>query len=143
MCTVFGDEEAQVSVDRSSAVAQDFFEKCFHGDVAAAAELLDPKVSFHVPGSHQLAGTFEGPQAVTEHVEELLQQTHHSVDVLQWEDWMVGVNDLAGLVKLRVQREGSIGIVRAVFLLAMSREGRIKRIELFFSNLAEVERLFV
>ncbi|HXW36077.1 MAG TPA: hypothetical protein VEJ87_15990, partial [Acidimicrobiales bacterium] len=71
------------------------------------------------------------------------QQTHHSVDVLQWEDWMVGVNDLAGLVKLRVQREGSIGIVRAVFLLAMSREGRIKRIELFFSNLAEVERLFV
>lgn len=128
--------------DQPSALAQDFFQKCFRGDAAAAVELLDPAATYRVPGSHRLAGTFEGPEAVARHVEELLRQTHHTLDVLQWEDWMTGVNNLAGLVSIRVQRHGVIDTFRAILLVGMSQAGRIKRIEMFFSDQAEADRFF-
>ncbi|HXX90965.1 MAG TPA: hypothetical protein VEI83_12175 [Acidimicrobiales bacterium] len=130
-------------IDKPSAVAEDFFQKCFRGDISAAVELLDPKVSYRVPGSHRLAGTFEGAQAVTGHIEELLRQTHHAVDVLQWEDWMIGINNVAGLVNTRVQRGAVIDTFRAVFLVTMSRDDKIRRIEVFFGDQAEVDRFFV
>ena len=129
--------------EKASAIAQEFFQKCFHGDVSSAVELLDPKVTYRVPGSHRLAGTFEGPEAVAEHLEELLRETHHTVDVLQWEDWMIGVNNLAALVHLRAQRQGVIDTVRAIFLIGMSKEDKIRRIEVFFSDQAQIERFFV
>lgn len=132
-----------MTVGIPSAVAQDFFEKCFRGDISSAVELLDPEVTYRVPGSHQLAGTFEDPRAVASHVGELLQQTQHSVDVLQWEDWMIGVNNLAGLVNLRVQRHGAIDTFTGIFLVTMSKDDKITRIELFFRDQAEVERFFV
>ena len=129
--------------DSASAVAQDFFQKCFRGDISSAVELLDPKVTYRVPGSHRLAGTFEGPEAVAGHVRELLSETRHTVDVLQWEDWMVGVNNLAALVDMRVQRHGAIDTIRAIFLIAMSLDDKIRRIEVFFGDQAQVERFFV
>jgi ketosteroid isomerase-like protein len=132
-----------MAIDKPSAVAQDFFQKCFRGEISAAIEVLDPKVTYRVPGGHRLAGTFEGPQAVARHVEELLRQTHHTVDVLQWEDWMIGLNTLAGLVRMRAQRRGVIDTFRAIFLVAMSNDGKIKQIEVFFSDQSEVERFFV
>ncbi len=130
-------------MDKQSALAQDFFERIFRGDVSGATELLDPTVSYRVAGSHRLAGTFEGPQEVTGPFEELLRQTHNTVNVLQWEDWMIGANNLAGLVDMRVQRDGAIGTLRAIFLVSMSRDDKIRRIEVFFSSQAEVERFFV
>lgn len=131
-----------MTLDNPSAVAQDFLQKCFRGDFSAAAELLDPKVTYRVPGSHRLAGTFEGPQEVAGHFEELLRQTHHTMNVLQWEDWMIGVNNLAGLVNMRVQRDGAIDTFKAIFLITMSRDDKIMEIEVFFSSQAEVERFF-
>ena len=128
--------------DKSSGVAQDFFQKCFRGDISAAVELLDPKVSYRVPGSGRLAGTYEGPQAVSEHVQTLLALTDSRVNVLKWEDWMVGVNHLAGLVEFGVQRGAALNHVRAVLLIEMSNENTIRRIEVFFSNQANVDRFF-
>ncbi len=132
-----------MTTDDRSAVAQEFFQRCFRGDVSAAVGLLDPKVRYRVPGSHRLAGTFEGPPSVTGHLEELLRETHHSVDVLQWEDWMTGVNNLAGLVTIRVQRDEILDTLKAIFLITMSEEAKIRSIEVFFSDQAEVERFFV
>ena len=132
----------QVTTDKPSVVAQSFFQKCFRGDIAAAVEALDSKVTYRVPGSHQLAGTFEGPEAVAGHVENLLRQTHNTVDVIQWEDWMIGENNLAGLVNLRVQRNRAISTFRAIFLITMSRDEKILSIEVFFNDQAEVERFF-
>lgn len=131
-----------MTIDRSNAVAQDFFQKCFRGDIASAIELLDPNVTYRVPGSHRLAGTFLGPHAVARHVEELLRETHHTLDVLQWEDWMIGVNNLAALVNIRVQRHGIIDSFRTILLVGMSPGGRIKRIEMFVSDQVEAERFF-
>lgn len=133
----------EVTIDEPSAVAQDFFQKCFRGDISSAVELLDPEVTYILPGSHRFAGIFEGPQAVARHVGELLRQTHHTVDVLQWEDWMIGVNNLAALVDMRAQRHGAIDTFRAIYLTTMSKDDKITRIEVFFSDQAQVERFFV
>ena len=132
-----------MTTEKSSTVAEDFFQKCFRGEVSAAVELLDSKVTFRVPGSHRLAGIFEGPKAVAEHIEELLRQTHHTVDVLKWEDWMIGLNNVAGLVNIRVQREGVIDTFRAIFLITMAESDKIRQIEVFFSDQAKVQRFFV
>jgi ketosteroid isomerase-like protein len=125
-----------------SDVVQDFFQRCFHGDLSKAVELLDPNVVYRVPGEHPLAGTFEGAAAVSAHIGQLLRETHHTVDALKWEDWMVGLDHLAGLVKLRAERHGVMDTLRAIFLVTMTSEGRIGGIELFFSDQAEVARFF-
>ena len=132
-----------MTIDRRSAVAEDFFLKCFSGEISEAVDLLDPNVTYQVPGSHRLAGNFDGPQEVAAHVEELLRETHRSVDVLKWEDWMIGVNNVACLVNIRVQRHGIIDTLRAILLTTMSSDDKIRRIEVFFSDQAEVERFFV
>jgi ketosteroid isomerase-like protein len=132
-----------VTTDSHKAAAQDFFQKCFRGDLSSASEHLDPRVIYRVPGSHRLAGVFEGPEAVTRHVEELLRETHHTVDVLQWEDWMVGVNHLAALITLSARRQRVIGTFRAVFLVAVSDHDTIERIDVFFADQQEVERFFL
>jgi len=131
-----------VTSDMPSAVAQDFFQRCFRGHVSSAVELLDPRVTYRVPGSHELAGTFEGPQEVASHVERFLRMTSSPVDVLQWEDWMIGVNNLAGLVKVRAQRQGMVETIRAIFLVTMSAHATISGVELFFDDQARVERFF-
>ena len=128
--------------DKPSAVAQDFLQKCFDGDISSAVELLDPGATYRVSGSHRLAGTFEGPQAVARHVRELLRETHHTVDVLKWEDWMIGVNNIAGLVNMRAQRLGAIDTFRVIFFINISEGDKIRRVELFFSDQAEVDRFF-
>lgn len=129
-------------MEKSSGVAQDFFAKCFGGDVAAAAALLDPEVTYRVPGTSRIAGTFKGPQAVIEHVHELMAMTDNTVNVVQWVDWMIGVNHLAGLVDFGLQRGASLNRVRAILLVEMSAEDLIRHIEVFFSNQANVDRFF-
>jgi ketosteroid isomerase-like protein len=131
-----------VTSDTPSAVAQDFFQKCFRGHISSAVGLLDPEVTYRVPGSHELAGTFEGPSEVASHVEKLLRMTSTTVDVLQWEDWLIGVDNLAGLVRLRLHRHGTIETIRAIFLVTMSGDAKITRIETFFADQAKVERFF-
>jgi ketosteroid isomerase-like protein len=128
--------------DMGLATVQKFFLQSFAGNVASAIEFLDRDVSYHVPGSSPIAGNFEGPEAVTQHVSELLQLTNRTVDVLQWEDWMAGINHIAGLVHMSVQRRGALLTFRAVYLVSMSDNQKIRRIEVLFADQVAVERFF-
>ena len=104
---------------------QEFFQKCFHGSLAEAVELLDPEVTYQVPGSHQVAGTFEGPESVAEHVANLLKITCGTVDVTQWEDWLVGLDNIGAVVQMRLQKTSRIYNFRSVYLVKMSQAGKI------------------
>lgn len=128
--------------EQSTEVVHAFFDECFRGLIAPAIERLDPNVVYCVPGSHPLAGSFAGPQAVARHVADLLQLTRRMIDVLKWEDWMIGVNYLSALVDIRVQRPGIVDTLRIVFLVTMSDDDRITGIEVFFSDPAEADRFF-
>ena len=128
--------------DMRIAAAQEFFQRSLRGEVPSAVELLDDTVSLDVPGSHQLSGHFEGPEAVAQNLEKLLRLTNRTVNVLQWEDWMAGINHVAALAHLRVQRPGAVQTFRAVYLIEVTDDTKIRRIEMFFGDQAAVERFF-
>jgi ketosteroid isomerase-like protein len=123
-------------------VAREFFQRAIRGEVSTAVEFLDENVSYHVPGSHQLAGHFSGPQAVAQHLGKLLQFTKRTVEVLKWEDWMVGVNHVAALIQLSVQHRTADQSLRAIYLVMLTDDSKIRRIEMFFDDQAAVERFF-
>ncbi len=131
-----------MTTDSRIAAAQEFFQRSFQGDVSSAMELLDEKVTYHVPGGHQLSGDFDGPEAVAQHLGKLLQLTNGTVNVLQWEDWMLGVNHVAALTRMTVQHRGAVQTFRAVFVLEIAEGAKIRRIDIFFADQAQAERFF-
>jgi len=131
--------------DSRVAVAADFFQKFFGGNIPAACDLLDPEVVEVVPGTGPPAGVFRGVQAVSAHLSTFLQLTEDPVDVLRWEDWMAGVDYVAGLATIHLQREGQQHDFRLIFLVSVSEDDgrqRISRIESFYSDQAAFDRFF-
>jgi ketosteroid isomerase-like protein len=131
--------------DSRVTVAQDFFQKFFGGDVSAACDLLDPHVVDVVPGEHAPSGVFQGARAVAAHLSTFLRLTEDPIDVLKWEDWMAGVDNVAALAKIHLQREGQQHDFRVIFLVALTEHDgglRISRIESFYSDQAAFDRFF-
>jgi ketosteroid isomerase-like protein len=131
--------------DSRVTVVQEFFQKFFGGDVSAACDLLDPHVVDVVPGTHPPSGVFRGAEAVAGHLSTFLQLTEDPIDVLKWEDWMAGVDNVAALAKIHLQREGQQHDFRVIFLVAVSEHDgrhRISRIESFYSDQAAFDRFF-
>jgi ketosteroid isomerase-like protein len=131
--------------DSRVTVAADFFQKFFGGNVSAASDLLDPQVVEVVPGTHAASGVFQGVQAVAEHLSTFLRLTEDPIDVLEWEDWMAGVDNVGGLAKIHLQREGQQHDFRVIFLVTVTEDDgrqRISRIESFYSDQAAFDRFF-
>ncbi len=131
--------------DSRVTVAQDFFQQFFGGNVSAACELLDPQVVFVVPGTQAASGVFQGVEAVKAHLSTVLRLTEDPIDVLQWEDWMAGVDNVAGLAKIHLQRQGQQQSFRLIYLVSVAEGNgahRISRIEAFFSDQAAFDRFF-
>lgn len=131
--------------DSRVTVAQEFFQKLFAGNVAAASELLDPQVIDVVPGSHPPSGVFQGVHAVTAHLASFLQSTEDPIDVLEWEDWMAGVDYVAAVANIHLQRAGQQHDFRVIFLVSVTDDNgpqRISRIESFYSDQAAFARFF-
>jgi ketosteroid isomerase-like protein len=126
-------------------VAADFFQKIFAGNVSAASDLLDPQVVDVVPGQSAPAGVFQGVKAVAKHLSTFLQLTEDPIDVLKWEDWLAGIDNVAGLAKIHLQREGQQHDFRVIFLVSVTEINglhRISRIESFYSDQAAFDRFF-
>ena len=130
-----------MSDDRLTLV-QTFFTRYFDGHVDEAMKLLEPTVTYHVPGQDELAGEFEGPTAVAGHLRKFLEVTEHAIDVLSWDDWLIGTIDIAGVVRVHLQRPGRTQEFRFVFLVEVSQNVKIKRVECFYSDPAAFERFF-
>lgn len=131
--------------DSRVTVAEDFFQKFFGGNVAAACELLDPGVVDVVPGAHPPSGVFQGAPAVAAHLSTFLRLTEDPIDVLKWEDWLAGVDNVAGLATIHLQRQGQQHDFRVIFLISVTGDDgrhRISRIESFFSDQAAFDRFF-
>ena len=128
--------------DSRIRVAQQFFQRYFSGDVTRARDLLDDQVVFHVPGRHKPAGDFVGIDAVTNHLNEFGALLESPVDVLQWEDWMAGVDYVAGLASIHLQREAMNLDFHLVMVVKVSEAGKIREIQAFFNDQADFDRLF-
>ena len=128
--------------DPRIAVVQDFFQRYFSGDVASASNLLEDDVSFHIPGRHEVSGVFRGLKSVSEHLAHVLRLTKGSIDVLKWEDWLLGVGNVAGLATVHLQHRGQMNNFRVIFLVTVLERQKIGRLEVFFSDQAAFDRFF-
>jgi len=131
--------------DSRVTLAGHFFQKLFGGDLSGACALLDPQVVEVVPGTHASSGVFRGVQRVTAHLSTFLRLIEDPIDVLQWEDWMAGVDNVAGLAKIHLQRAGQQHDFRVIFLVTVTGDDglqRISRIESFYSDQAAFDRFF-
>jgi ketosteroid isomerase-like protein len=128
--------------DDRLAMVQTFFAHCFEGQIDEAVTLLEPSVVYHLPGRTDLAGDFVGPIAVAEHLRKFLELTDDSVDVLSWEDWLIGTTEVAGVVRIHLQRPGRVQEFRLVFLAKVSQNVKIAQVECFFSDPEAAERFF-
>jgi hypothetical protein len=55
---------------------------------------------------------------------------------------MAGLNHVAALAHISVQRPGAVLTLRAVYLIETTDDAKIRRIEMFFDDQAAVERFF-
>src|ERR1700689_823545 len=128
--------------DDRLALVQTFFMRYFEGHVDEALTLLEPTVVYRVPGRSGVAGDFIGPTAVAKHLQKFLELTGNAIDVLSWDDWLIGTTDIAGVVRVHLQRPGRVHEFRFVFLVNVSKNARIARVECLYSDPEAVERFF-
>jgi ketosteroid isomerase-like protein len=128
--------------DSRLQVAQEFFQRYFSGDVPKAREFLDEHVVYRVPGGHRPAGDFVGIDAVAAHLHEFSTLLQSPIDLLQWEDWMAGVDYVAGLASVHLQREGVNLDLELVMVVRVSDEGKIREMQAFFNDQGDFDRFF-
>ncbi len=128
--------------DDRLALVQTFFTRYFGGHIDEALTLLEPTAVYHVPGRVPLAGDFVGPAEVARHLRKFLELTGDAIDVLSWDDWLIGTIDIAGVVRVHLQRPGRVQEFRFVFLVEVSQNVKIARVECFYSDPEALERFF-
>jgi uncharacterized protein len=128
--------------DDRLALVRTFFTRYFDGHIDEALMLLEPTVVYHVPGRVSLAGDFVGPAEVARHLRKFLDLTGDAIDVLSWDDWLIGTIDIAGVVRVHLQRPGRAQEFRFVFLVEVSQNVKIARVECFYSDPEALERFF-
>ena len=128
--------------DERLELVQTFFTLFFEGHVDEAVKLMEPTVVYDVPGRASPMGDFVGPTAVAKHLHKFLELTEVPIDVLSWDDWLIGTVNIAGVVRIHLQRPGRLQDFRAVFLVEVSPNVKIARVECFFSDPEALERFF-
>lgn len=106
------------------------------------ADLLSADVEYRVGGSHTLAGTFRGPADVVAHVRDLVDRTDNTYEAFKWENWLVGDQYVAALVRVHAQGHGAILAARLVVLFGFDPTDKISEITVFFEDASSVERFF-
>jgi ketosteroid isomerase-like protein len=123
-------------------IAQKLAIQLGHRDFEQVLELLSPKVTYRVGGSHPLAGTFQGPEEVVDHMRNLVERTKDTFEALKWEDWLVGQHHIAGLVRVHAQGQGTSFTARLIFLLGFDPGDKVSEITVFFEDPSAAERFF-
>ena len=110
------------------------------GHADAVLALLAPTVVYTVSGHSPLAGTVHGPVEVQEHVRRVFRATSGTIDVLKWDDWLVGQNHVVALQSVQVQGAGMIHRNHLLFLIETDQHDMLTKIQLIFGNQDEADR---
>jgi len=102
--------------------------------------LLVPDAVYTVSGHSPLAGVYRGPVGVQEHIRKMLRATLGTIDVLKWDDWLVGQNHVVALQSVQVQGAGMIHRNHLLFLIETDQHDMLTKIQLIFGNQDEADR---
>jgi ketosteroid isomerase-like protein len=127
---------------RRLAAARGFLLDIEQSDTDTATSRLSADVTYRVPGHNALAGEFSGPDMVARHLVDVFESIKGTLDVLQWEDWMVGTDHVAVIANIRMQRNAEIMTERLIFVLRFNVGDVIDVIEIFFSDQSRVDHFF-
>jgi ketosteroid isomerase-like protein len=122
--------------------ARRFFMSCSVNDFDTAAELLSPQATYSVPGHGPISGAFHGRAEITRHLTRLLELTKGTLDVLKWDDWMMGESHLAVLRYAQAQSNGRIYKGHQLFLVAFDPGDLLADIQVFFEDQDAIDRFF-
>jgi hypothetical protein len=123
-------------------VAQRLAAHLGHRDFDRFSGLLSHEVTYRVAGNHAFAGTFHGPDEVVAHVRHIVDQTNNTYDAFKWEDWLVGDQHVAALVRIRVQEHGSLYVGRLVLLFGFNPANEVTEISVYFEDAGGADRFF-
>ena len=76
------------------------------------------------------------------HLKKFLQMTENPINVLGYDDWLVGTVYIGGIVRLELQRPGRLDEFRIVYLVEVSENLKISRVEVFYDNPDVFTRFF-
>jgi ketosteroid isomerase-like protein len=122
--------------------ARRYFLSYSREQVNDVVHVLSPDVAYTVPGHNRFAGTFHGPDAVRQHIVELIDFSHGTFEVLKWVDWMVGETHVTALQYAQAQTEGVIYRGHHIYLLGFDQDDLLTTINVFFEDQAAADRFF-
>jgi ketosteroid isomerase-like protein len=122
------------TVNHRLEIAQRFLLNLGHPDIERAINDLSPQVVYRVPGTHSMAGTFNGREAVARHLTELVDRTAGTFDAVKWDDWLLGEFHVAGVAQIHVQNRGGLYSGRAMFVARFDAADLIASFEVFVED---------
>src|SRR4051812_40858350 len=90
----------------STDVVRAMYDAIAAADIPAFSALLDPDVTWTVPGQHHLAGTFSGVPALLAHLAEVFQATGGQVSI-DVRDVVAGEHFTVAVVDVRMTVDGT------------------------------------
>jgi hypothetical protein len=115
------------------------------GHIEDGIKLLSPDVTYRVGGEHALAGDFKGREHTAAHLTELTTRTMGTLDLIKFEDWLVGESHFAALVTIIMRSDGRVSNVSKgghVFIFRFDADERIVDIRVLFEDERYIERFF-
>ncbi len=113
-------------------VVRQMYDAIGRGDIETFVGVLDPGVTWTVPGQHHLAGTFTGGPALLAHLAEVAQRTEGKIAVAVVEVF-AGDGRVVAIVDVELSVDGRTVQDRQVHLFEL-RDGRITSVREYHGN---------
>jgi ketosteroid isomerase-like protein len=102
--------------------------------------LISEDVTYRAGGDNALSGTFHGREEVSAHLREVVERTGDTYEALKWEDWLVGEDHVAAIVRVHAEEHGAVLTARLVILLAFDPADKISEITVLFDDARSTDR---
>jgi hypothetical protein len=121
-------------------IAQHLAAHLGHPDFEEYLEAVSEDVTFRAGGNNALSGTYHGLEEVAALLRNVVERTGNTYDASKWEDWLVGENHVATIVRIHAQEHGAALTARLLILVAFNPSDKISEISVLIDDSGGVDR---